>query len=184
MASVLMVIEPYWYQDTWVFDDTSKGLEKEPLDGIDGELEELQRWLSGTSEMINYLVKDIPNARSGFMLLLSSQPFAGYQVELTRVTDEELDKEELELEEEYGGCSYEIKDWRTGWWLSPALCSYFENAPESLYVKAEPRRDKYDLVEDVVALKDRIEGLEQLVGKLTLENEALREGRNKPNDIA
>ncbi|MBE9482989.1 MAG: hypothetical protein IMY88_04840, partial [Chloroflexi bacterium] len=142
----------------------------EPLDGKIGELEDLvRRWISGTLRMIDYLAKDIPNARKGFMLLCSSQPFASYQVELTRVIDEEV-------EEEYGGCCYEIKDWRAQWWLSPTLCSYFETTPESLYVKAEPRRDKYDLMEEVVALKDRIEKLEQLVGKLTLENEALRKG--------
>ena len=39
MANVLMVIEPYWYQDTWVFNDASRGLEKEPLEGrVEGEL--------------------------------------------------------------------------------------------------------------------------------------------------
>ena len=53
MANVLNVIEPYWYQDTWVFDDASKGLEKEPF-------------VQGVPQMIDYLVKDIPNARSGF----------------------------------------------------------------------------------------------------------------------
>lgn len=157
MANVLTVIEPYWYQDTWVFNDASMGLEKEPLEG---ELEWLGL-LTGMSRMINYLVKDIPNARSGFILLFSSQPFAGYQVELTR------------LGEEGDGCSYKVKDSGVGWWLSPALLRYFETAPESLYVKAEPWRAIYDPTE-VVALKGRIGELEQLVGKLTLENEALR----------
>jgi hypothetical protein len=49
MANVLMVIEPYWYQDTWVFDDVSVGLAKEPF-------------TQGIPEMIDYLVKDIPNS--------------------------------------------------------------------------------------------------------------------------
>lgn len=75
MANVLMVIEPYWHQDTWVFDDASVGLDKEPF-------------VQSIPEMIDVLVKDIPNARSGFVLLFSSQPFAGYQVELTRVREE------------------------------------------------------------------------------------------------
>jgi hypothetical protein len=48
MANTLMVIEPYWCQDTWVFDDASVGLEKEPF-------------MQGIPEMIDYLVKDIPN---------------------------------------------------------------------------------------------------------------------------
>ena len=178
MANVLVVIEPYWHEDTWVFDDASRGLEKEPLDGQQEDLEGLiSRWLMETSRMIDRLVKDLPNARKGFMLLLSSQRFAGYQVELIKFKDEELGEEELELEKELGGRSYKIKDWERGWWLSPALCSYFGNAPESLYVKAERGRTKYDLIKEVVTLKDRIDKLEQLVGKLTLENDALRKVR-------
>jgi hypothetical protein len=169
MANVLMVIEPYWYQDIWVFDDASKGLDKEPLEGRPegelGEIMELGRLLGGgLSEMIDYLVKDIPHARKGFILLFSSQPFAGYQRELTRVR------------EEYGGWTYEVKDSHRADWLSPTLLRYFDTAPESLYVKAEPSRAKYDPIE-VAALKDRIEKLEQLVGKLTLENDLLKRGK-------
>jgi hypothetical protein len=64
MANILMVIAPYWYQGTWVFDDESVGLNKEPF-------------VAGVPEMIDDLVKDIPNARSGFRLLFSSAPFPG-----------------------------------------------------------------------------------------------------------
>ena len=151
MANVLIVIEPYWYQDTWVFDDASKGLEKEPF-------------VQGVPEMIDALVTDIPNARSGFVLLFSSQPFAGYQVDLTL------------LKEEYGGHWYKAKDYGAEGWLCPALFKYFDDAPESLYIKAEPGRGRYEPTE-VDALKDRIEQLEQLIGKLTLENEALRKSK-------
>jgi len=170
MANVLMAIEPYWCKDTWVFDDVSMGLEEEPLEGrFEGELAEIMELGrlvgGGLPEMIDYLVKGIPSARSGFILLLSSQPFAGYQVELTRV------------EEEYGGWTYRAKNYRAEPWLPPTLLNYFDTAPESLYVKAEHSRTKHDLIKEVVALKDRIEKLEQLVGKLTLENDALRKGR-------
>jgi len=157
MANVLTVIQPYWYIDTWVFDDESVGLDKEPF-------------VQGIPQMIDELVKDIPNARSGFMLLFSSQPFVGYQVELTRVR------------EEYGGCWYKAQDYGAEGWLCPALLKYFESAPESLYIKAEPGRGRYEPTE-LEALKDRIEKLEQLVGKLTLENESLRKGRNKSNQL-
>jgi hypothetical protein len=172
MANVLAVIEPYWYQDTWVFDDASKGLEKEPLEGrVEGELADVLDMVgaqgTGLSEMIEYLVKDIPDARKGFTLVVSSEPFAGYQVELAR------------MEEEYGWWTYKAKDYRAEPWLPPTLFRYFDTAPESLYVKAEPSRARYDLIREVVALRDEMEKLEQLVGKLTLENEALREGRNK-----
>jgi len=79
MANTLVITQPYWHKDTWVFDDAYVGLEKEPLEGNLGELEWLGGWLS---EMIDWLVKDIPNARKGFILLCSTQPLAGYQVEL------------------------------------------------------------------------------------------------------
>jgi len=152
MANVLMVIQPYWYIDTWVFDDESVGLDKEPF-------------VQSIPGMIDELVKDIPNARGGFMLLFSSQPFAGYQAELTRVR------------EEYGGYWYKAKDEGVEGWLCPALFRYFDAAPESLYVKAEPGRGRYEPTE-VDALKDRIEGLEQLVGKLTLENDLLKRDKD------
>jgi len=168
MANVLNVIQPYWYANCWVFDDASKGLEKESLEGrFEAELREimvLARLVGGgVTRMIDYLVKDIPNARSGFILLFSSQPFAGYQVEITRVR------------EEYGGYWYKAKDEGAEGWLCPALFRYFETAPESLYIKAESGRGRYEPTE-IPALKDRIEKLEQLVGKLTLENESLRKG--------
>jgi hypothetical protein len=67
--------------------------------------------------------------------------------------------------------------------LCPALFRYFDDAPESLYIKAEPGRGRYEPTE-IEALKDKIEKLVQTVGKLTLENEALRKGRNKPEDTA
>ena len=156
MANVLAVIEPYWYQGTWVFDDASKGLDKEPF-------------VQGIPEMIDVLVKDIPNARAGFVLLFSSQPFAGYQVELTLVR------------EEYGGHWYKPKGYDVEGWLCPALLKYFDAPPESLYINAQPGRGRY-VPTEVEALKDRIEKLEQLVGKLTLENDALRDRINKSND--
>jgi len=172
MANALVIIQPYWHEDAWVFDDVSKGLEKEPLEGrFEGELGELEG-LGWLSELIDYLVKDIPNARKGFILLFSSQPFAGCQWELTLRGKRD------------GGYMYKVKDFATleEAWLSPALLSYFEAAPKSLYIKAEPRRAKYDRIREVVALRDRVEKLEQLVGKLTLENDALRERINKSND--
>jgi len=153
MPNVLMVIEPYWYQDTWVFDDASKGLDKEPF-------------VQGIPQMIDELVKDIPNARAGFVLLFSSQPFAGYQVELTLVR------------EEYGGHWYRPKDLEVEGWLCPALLKYFDAPPESLYIKAEPGRGRY-VPTELQALKDRVEELEQIVGKLTLENDILKRGRDR-----
>jgi len=151
MANILMVIEPYWYEGTWVFDDASKGLDKEPF-------------VEGIPEMIDVLVKDIPNARSGFVLLFSSQPFAGYQVDLTLVR------------QEFGGHWYKVKDLEAGGWLCPALLRYFDTAPESLYIKAEPGRGRYEPTE-VAALKERVDNLERLVGKLILEYDLLKKSK-------
>jgi hypothetical protein len=171
MTNVLNVIQPYWHEDAWVFDDASEGLEKEPLEGrFEGELGDLMEleqavFGGGITRMIDYLVKDIPNAREGFLLLLSSQPFAGYQVELTR------------LKKELRGWTYEAKNYRVKPWFPPVMSRYFQVAPESLYVRAEPRLAKYDRIREVMALRDRVERLEQLVGKLTLENDLLKKGK-------
>ncbi|MFC2022032.1 DUF6717 family protein [Chloroflexota bacterium] len=109
----IMVIAPYWYQGTWVFDDESVGLNQEPF-------------VAGIPEMINDLVKDIPKARSGFRLLFSPAPFPGYQAELTWVR------------EEYSGSWYRLENQAMEGWLCPALFKYFDRAPEKLYAKAEP----------------------------------------------
>lgn len=64
MANQIVVIAPYWVEEfgAWVFDDPRVGLVQEPF-------------VSGVPEMIDFLVKDIPNARSGFRLLFSASPF-------------------------------------------------------------------------------------------------------------
>jgi hypothetical protein len=136
-----------------VFDDKSVGLEKEPF-------------VQGIPEMIDHLVEDIPNARSGFMLLFSSQPFASYQVELTQVR------------EEYGGYWYKAKDAGLEGWLCPALFRYFDTAPESLYVKAEPGRRKSSVeLTELEALKERVDNLERSLGQLILKYDLLSRGR-------
>ena len=112
MANALMVIAPYWYQGTWVFDDEAVGLNKEPF-------------VAGVPEMIDNLVKAIPNARSGFRLIFSLGPFPGYQRELTWVR------------EEYDGNWYKIEGQQMEGWLCPALLRYFDKAPQILCVKAE-----------------------------------------------
>ena len=112
MANALMVIVPYWYEGTWVFDDESVGLSKEPF-------------VAGVPEMIDNLVKAIPNARSGFRLIFSSAPFPGYQRELTWVR------------EEYDGNWYKIEGQQMEGWLCPALLRYFDKAPQILCIKAE-----------------------------------------------
>ncbi len=69
-ANALVVIAPYRHAGTWVFDDPSARLVREPF-------------VAGAPEMIDVLVKDIPGATNGFRLLFSAQPFPGYQKKLT-----------------------------------------------------------------------------------------------------
>ncbi len=53
------VFAPYFTHGTWIFDDDRLGLVLEPF-------------VSGVPEMIDDLVRDIPNARQGFRLLFSN----------------------------------------------------------------------------------------------------------------
>jgi len=112
MANTLMVIKPYWYSGTWVFDDESAGLKMEPF-------------IENIPDMINDLVKDIPYARRGFRLYFSASQFPGYQVELEWVR------------KEYDGNWYRIKGQTLEGWLCPAMFKYFDVAPKSIFVKAE-----------------------------------------------
>jgi hypothetical protein len=116
MPNHIMVIAPYWLEQvgTWAFDDPGTGLHQEPF-------------ISGTPEMIDDLVKDIPDARNGFRLLFSATPFPGYQMRL-RWKREETD-----------GNWYASDDPPLEGWLSSALVRYFGRAPALLYVKAEAK---------------------------------------------
>jgi len=72
---------------------------------------------------------------------------------------------------------YRAKDKGAEGWLCPALFRYFETAPESLYVKAEPSHRQFSIERtELEALKDRVGNLERLVGKLILEYDLLKKG--------
>ncbi len=107
-----MVIFPYRDQDTWVFDDKTVGLVREPF-------------ISGIPEMIDILVNDIPDAVKGFRLLFAANSFPGYQAELVRIR------------EEYTGYWYRWELENREGWLCPAMFKYFSEAPPKLYCKAE-----------------------------------------------
>lgn len=113
MPNVIMTIAPYWYQGTWVFDDPAADLVREPF-------------VSGAPAIIDHLVTEIPDTRSGFRLTFSAGPFPGYRKELAWVR------------EEYGGNWYRSEDPQMEGWLCPALFAYFDQAPEKIYVRADP----------------------------------------------
>src|SRR6476660_7594801 len=98
MANAIHLIMPYRHASTWVFDDPRVGLSQEPF-------------VSGSPEMIDVMVADIPNAEKGFRLLFSSAPFPGYQVKLEKVRAE------------YEGTWYRWTDNNAEGWLCPALFS-------------------------------------------------------------
>jgi hypothetical protein len=115
MSNQIHAIAPYWLEgiQTWVFDDPRVGLQQEPF-------------VSGVPEMIDDLVRDIPNARRGFRLVFSFAPFPGHQRRL------------VWQREESGGNWYRADDLPLEGWLCPALFRYFDEAPPEIYVKAEP----------------------------------------------
>lgn len=111
-----MMIQPYWLDDlaTWVFDDPAVGLDQEPF-------------VSGAPAIIDLLVQDIPNARTGFRLHFSDCPFPGFQRSLTL------------KREENGGGRYGLDESTMEGWLCPMIFKYFPVAPPRIYVRAEPR---------------------------------------------
>ncbi len=112
MPNAIMVIFPYQNRATWVFDDESVGLVREPFVG-------------GIPQMIDTLVQDIPNAEKGFKLLFSANPFPGYQAQLDWV------------KQEHGGNWYRWQSQNMEGWLCPALFKYFSEPPKQIYCQAE-----------------------------------------------
>jgi hypothetical protein len=108
----IFVIAPYWNSGTWVFDDSARGLVREPF-------------VAGVPAVLNDLVSSIPNAKEGFRLTFAASRFPGAQAEFVRIRSES------------GGTWYKAADGREGW-LCPALFKYFPDAPERIFASAEP----------------------------------------------
>lgn len=110
MTNQIMVIQPYRFAHTWVFDDDAVSLVKEPF-------------VCGIPEIIDQMTLDIPDAANGFRMLFSSSSFPSAACfDITH--------------EEHGGAWYENEDFGTGW-LCPALMLYFSKPPKTLYVACE-----------------------------------------------
>ncbi len=112
-SNSIMVIQPYRYGDTWVFDDESVGLKREPF-------------VAGVPEMIDELVADVPRADDGFRLTFSAQKFPNYQKKLTWTRSDGT------------GNYYRLDDPPLEGWICPALFQYYSEAPRELYVRADP----------------------------------------------
>ena len=81
--------------------------------------------MAGVPEMIDVIVKDIPDADAGFRLLFSAKPFPQYQKKL------------VWLRCEGDGNYYRFSDSEMEGWICPAMFKYYKTAPKELYVKAE-----------------------------------------------
>ncbi len=116
-SNSILVIAPYRYAGTWVFDDPSRGLEREAF-------------VSGIPEMIDRLVADIPDAGKGFRLTFSAQEFPGYEDKLTWKRKGTT------------GNWYYSEECKSEGWLCPALFKFFSEAPKEIYVKADSKQDE------------------------------------------
>jgi hypothetical protein len=125
--SNVMTLYPYLLLNTWVFDDERTGLKEEAF-------------VLGMTEMISAVIqhRSIPDATRGFDLLFSASEFDGYDVRVTREYSEG------------GGNWYrgDVFGHEMRGWLCPALFRYFEEAPDHIYMKAEPLSEGVDPVWD------------------------------------
>lgn len=110
--NAIRVINPYFHAGTWVFDDQTCGLVKEPF-------------VSGIPEIINLFVGGIENPKKGFRLLFSDNQFPGSIIRLDR------------CEPEAGGYWYQLHGTTKKGWLCPAMFNYFEQAPDSIFAAVE-----------------------------------------------
>ena len=108
----IFVIRPYRKHGTWVFDEPLLGLFQEPF-------------VAGIPEMIDIMVKNIPDAQSGFRLTFSSGnfPSSTHSFEL--------------VSQEFGGSWYRMAGTEKLGWLCPALFKFFDSSPAVLYSCAE-----------------------------------------------
>lgn len=111
----ILLIFPFKFKGTWVFNDASTGLFREPF-------------VQGIPEIIDHMTRDIADAKDGFKLLFSSDIFPG-STGLKKVDRPDAGN---------GAWYYHPETDITGW-LCPALFRYFpDKAPDQLYAKAEP----------------------------------------------
>jgi hypothetical protein len=110
----IILIAPYKYANTWVFDDEKRGLVREAF-------------VAGTPELIDKVVTNIPGADKGFRLYFSAQAFPGSSHKLTWRRGDD------------SGNWYYSEDFKAECWLCPGLFKYYRGAPKELFIKAESK---------------------------------------------
>ena len=109
----IMVIRPRYRQGCWTFSDSGTDLIDEPFVGA-------------VNNMIDHLTRNIADARNGFRMTFSANPFPGWQEKLTW----------LRADENNAGNWYWSDAIQAEGWLCPALFRYFDKAPAEIYVQA------------------------------------------------
>lgn len=107
----IMAIKVYDYNGIWVFDDEKTGLVREAF-------------VAGIDDMIDILIAEIPNAKTGFLMLFSETGFPTSQVKLTWLCGDK------------SGNWYHCEQYQIDGWLCPALFKYFDKAPLTIYAEA------------------------------------------------
>jgi len=82
-------------------------------------------FVAGIPEMIDEMVRNIPDAEQGFRLLFSTQAFPGYTHKLTWRRGDKT------------GNWYYCEQLGKEGWLCPGLFKYYKQPPKELYAKAE-----------------------------------------------
>jgi hypothetical protein len=114
-TNAMAVIRPYRWNGMWVFDDPHVGLVREPF-------------VAGMPEIIDYLVREIPEAHMGFTMLWSDRRFPGAKIVL-----------EWESEQDDGNLYRWVQTGAEAW-LCPALLLYFNPAPIRIYLDAQGKQ--------------------------------------------
>lgn len=114
MDNAIMIIQPYRKHGTWCFSDEATGLVDEPF-------------VAGIPEMIDIMVKDIPNAEKGFIATFSPTFFPDHQHQLHHSRPDA-----------YGAGNYfTFNDTDMEGWLCPAMYKYMKEAPKTIFIKVE-----------------------------------------------
>jgi hypothetical protein len=120
------IIHPYVYNGQWVFDDESRGLDKEAfVSGADSIMDMLYLAAHGSEAAF------IPEGAQ-FSLCFSDTLFKGHQYQFNWVEDNGM-----ELYDDLWTLYTEATSDISGW-LCPALLTYFPEPPKKIYVEATP----------------------------------------------
>jgi hypothetical protein len=116
-GNAIFVIAPHKVTSTWVIDDESRGLKREPF-------------VAGIPKLLDQLTQDIPNAEKGFRLLFSAQSFPGHTHKM------------IWKRKDGSGNWYYSQEFKTEGWLCPALLKFFPSPPKEIYIKTESIEEK------------------------------------------